>query len=58
MEEGEGGKDAVHYVGSSWIGKMGNGEVKIWGTLGCKEEGVLVVDTDEAPSFKMVSKGG
>ena len=52
----EGGEEDVHYVGSSWIGKVGKGEVKIWGILGCGEEAVLKVDTEEEPKFRVVAR--
>ena len=57
MEPGEEGKEAVRYVGTSWISAVGKGEVKIWGILGCKEQKVLVVDTNEEPKFRLASKG-
>ena len=43
----------VSYVGSSWVGKVGKGEVKIWGYMGFAEEGVLSIDTDENPKYRL-----
>ncbi|KAL8803594.1 MAG: hypothetical protein Q9182_003099 [Xanthomendoza sp. 2 TL-2023] len=43
-EEGEG--EGVRYAGSSWVGKVGKGEVVVGGVMGRGEEGVLVVDTE------------
>ena len=55
----EGGKnpsgveEGVRYAGSSWIGKLGNGVVKIWEIMGSAEEGVIVVDTDQEPKWTL-----
>ena len=43
----------VCYVGSSWVGVVGKGEVKIWGMLGYGEEAVLQVDTAEEPTWRL-----
>ena len=43
----------VSYVGSSWVGKVGKEEVKIWGYMGFAEEGVLSIDTDENPKYRL-----
>ena len=41
----------ARYAGSSWIGKVGLGNVKVWGILGKAEERLLAVDTDQYPEF-------
>ena len=46
-----GEEEGVRYAGSSWIGKLGKGEVKIWGMLGRAEEGMCIVDTTEKPRW-------
>lgn len=43
----------VRYLGTSWVGKVGRGKVKVWGLMGKGEEGVLVVDTKEVPKWGM-----
>jgi protein N-terminal amidase len=43
---GEEGPEA-RYAGTSWVGKVGRGNVGVWRILGKGEEGVLVVDTEE-----------
>lgn len=35
----------ARYAGTSWIGELGSGEIRIWDILGRGEERVLVVDT-------------
>ena len=53
-EEGKnplGGEEGVKYAGTSWIGKVGNGVVRIWEIMGRAEEGVIIVDTHEEPKF-------
>ena len=47
---GEDGEN-VRYAGSSWMGKVGRGEIKIWGIAGRAEERVLSIDTDERPKW-------
>lgn len=47
----------VRYVGTSWVGKVGRGKVKIWGMMGKWEEGVLVVNTEEEPKWGMRMRG-
>lgn len=47
------GEDGVRYAGSSWVGKVGGGEVKIWGICGRGKEEVLVVDTEEEPRWTL-----
>ena len=46
-------EEGVRYAGSSWIGKVGNGVVKIWEILGRAEEAVMVVDTDQEPKWTL-----
>lgn len=48
-----GDEEGVRYAGSSWIGKVGNGVVKIWDIMGRAEEGVLVVDTEKEPKWTL-----
>ena len=43
----------MRYAGSSWIGKVGNGVVKIWEIMGRAEEAVMVVDTDQEPKWTL-----
>jgi protein N-terminal amidase len=45
------GEDGVRYAGSSWVGKVGGGEVKLWGISGRGREEVLVVDTEDEPRW-------
>ena len=55
-EEGNnplGVEEDVRYAGSSWIGKVGNGVVKIWDIMGRAEEGVVVVDTEQEPMWTL-----
>lgn len=47
----------VRYAGSSCvIGMAKDGQVRLWDILGRAQEGVLVVDTDEAPSYSITLK--
>ncbi len=46
-------EEGVRYAGSSWIGKVGNGVVKIWEIMGRAKEGVIVVDTDNEPKWTL-----
>ena len=54
---GEAGKnpmgieEGVRYAGSSWVGIIGHGVVKIWDIMGRAEEGILVVDTEKEPKW-------
>ena len=41
----------MRYAGSSWIGKVGNGVVRIWEIMGRAAEGVIVADTEEEPKW-------
>ena len=51
VREGDGG-EGVRYAGSSWVGWVGKGRVRVLGLLGRGVEGVLVGDTDgEAQTF-------
>lgn len=40
-------EEGVRYAGTSWIGKISNGRVSVWGMLGRLEEGLLVADLEE-----------
>ena len=44
-------EEGVRYAGSSWIGKVGNGVVKIWEIMGRAEEGVIVADMEKEPKW-------
>ena len=44
-------EEGVRYAGSSWVGEIGNGVVKIWDIMGRAEEGILIVDTQEEPKW-------
>lgn len=46
-------EEGVRYAGSSWIGKVGNGFVKIWDIMGRAEEGVVVADTEKEPKWAL-----
>lgn len=48
MEPGE-----ARYAGTSWIGELGGGLVRLWGILGRAEERVLVVDTATEPKLEL-----
>lgn len=45
------GEEGVRYAGSSWVGKVGNGVVKICEIMGRAEEGVIVADTEKEPKW-------
>ncbi|KAL8909578.1 MAG: hypothetical protein Q9207_000076 [Kuettlingeria erythrocarpa] len=45
-KEGEGGGEGVRYAGSSWVGFLEHGKVRMGRVMGRAEEGVLVVDTE------------
>lgn len=53
--DGEDGAGTVFYAGSSTVMKVGNGKVESWGFLGKSEEGLLAVDTGEAPGLTVTS---
>ncbi|KAG8532155.1 uncharacterized protein KY384_003795 [Bacidia gigantensis] len=40
--------EGVRYAGTSWVGKIGRGDVGIWRMLGRGEEGLLLADTSKA----------
>lgn len=44
-------EEGVRYAGSSWIGRVGKGQVRIWGMLGRAEEKLCFVDTEERPQW-------
>lgn len=44
---------SVRYVGTTWVGRVGRDKVEVWGLMGKGEEGVLVVDTEEEPRWRM-----
>lgn len=46
----------VRYAGTSWIGRVGAGEVKIWRVLGRGEEGLCIADTDTEPTLKLLMR--
>ncbi|KAL8927952.1 MAG: hypothetical protein Q9208_002027 [Pyrenodesmia sp. 3 TL-2023] len=48
----ERGGEGVRYAGSSWVGLVGNGRVRVGRVMGRAEEGVQVVDTE------VLGKGG
>lgn len=43
---GEEGPEA-RYAGTSWVGTLGDGEMRVWDIAGRGEERVLLVDTEE-----------
>ena len=45
------GEYGVRYAGSSWVGLIGKGEVKLWSIIGRMQESLLVVDTAEEPRW-------
>ena len=45
------GEEGVRYAGSSWVGKVGNGVVKICEIMGRAQEGVIVADTEKEPKW-------
>ena len=46
--------EEARYAGTSVVMGLGGGRIKVWGILGRASEGVLVVDTDEAPRSVLV----
>lgn len=51
-------KEGVRYAGSSWVGIVGKGKIRVWKMLGRAEEGVLVADLkDGMPkhTFELIS---
>ena len=43
----------ARYAGTSWIGRVGFGKVKIWDTAGRAEEKLLLIDTDQDPEYEL-----
>lgn len=43
----------ARYAGSSWIGKVGKGKIKIWDIAGRAEERVINVDTKDDPKWAL-----
>ena len=50
------GTNGVEYAGTSWVGIVGRQQVRLWGILGRREEGVLVVDTTKEPKWTWSSR--
>lgn len=46
-------EEGVRYAGSSFIGSVGNGAVKIWEIMGRAEEGVIVADTQKEAKWTL-----
>ena len=46
-----GEEDGVRYAGSSWVGKVGRGVVRIWHIIGRATEEVTVADTEVTPQW-------
>lgn len=46
----------VRYAGTSWIGKVGAGEVRIWRVLGRGEEGLCIADTGTEANLRLSMK--
>ncbi|KAG6994023.1 carbon-nitrogen hydrolase [Physcia stellaris] len=47
----------ARYAGTSWIGRVGFGKVKIWDTAGKAEEKLLLIDTDHDPEYELRTSG-
>ena len=45
--------DDARYAGSSWIGKVGKGKIKIWDIAGRAEERVINADTKDEPKWTL-----
>ncbi|KAL9612103.1 MAG: hypothetical protein Q9167_003290 [Letrouitia subvulpina] len=43
----------VRYAGTSWIGRIGKGRIRVGGIMGAWEEGVVVVDTEEEMAWEV-----
>lgn len=41
-------REGARYAGSSWVGKIGRGKIRVWKFLGRAEEGILVADLEDA----------
>lgn len=57
-EEPVGSRGGVRYAGSSWVGKVGKGQVRIWEIVGRAEESLCVADTEEKPKWVLQMKSG
>ncbi len=51
-------ESGARYAGTSTVMKIGNGRVHIWGLMSRSDEGVLVVDTENAPRWTMDEQKG
>ncbi|KAK0512816.1 hypothetical protein JMJ35_004833 [Cladonia borealis] len=61
MEPGKnpiGEEEGVRYAGSSWVGKVGRGVVRIWQITGKAIEQVIVADTKVTPQWELRMKSG
>lgn len=46
----------VRYAGTSWIGRIGKGKIRVGGIMGGWEEGVVAVDTEEEMAWEVRTK--
>ena len=53
-----GDEEGVRYAGSSWVGKVGKGVVRIWQITGRAVEQVIVADTKVTPQWELRMKSG
>ena len=53
-----GEEEGVRYAGSSWVGKVGKGVVRIWQITGRAVEQVIVADTMVTPQWELRMKSG
>ena len=53
-----GEEEGVRYAGSSWVGKVGKGVVRIWQIMGKAVEEVIVADTEATPQWVLRMKAG
>ena len=51
-----GEEEGVRYAGSSWVGKVGRGAVRIWQIMGRATEQVTVADTKVTPQWLLRMK--
>ena len=51
-----GEEEGVRYAGSSWVGKVGMGMVRIWQMTGSGVEQVIVADTKVTPQWELRMK--
>lgn len=49
---GEEPEDA-RYAGSSWVGKVGRGKIRIWDIAGRAEERLILVNTKDDPKWTL-----